>query len=224
MPKYAKDPKAPKRPATAYFMFAGDYRPKFLKENPEMRALVAQVGKAIGGAWADLSTSERETYQKKANTKMAAWKKKNEVYKNTSGYKKWLEGRNEWKKEQKKFDFKKRLKSMLKHEPKRPTTAFFLFSAECREEWADDEIPFTQMAKKAAGLWGKMSDGQKAKYTKTYEKQKAKYVKEMNAYHKTAEYKRYLSAKAEAEAEAKAAKKQAKKAATKAVKTVVAKK
>merc|ERR1711981_913657 len=104
-------------------------------------------------------------------------------------------------------------------EPKRPMTAYFLFMNEKREEWADEDMAFTEIGKKAASLWGNMSEGKKKAYNDQYAKNRAAYEKKLATYHKTAEYKRYLAAREEFHAQQKAAKKAAKKATT-----VVAKK
>merc|ERR1712139_345041 len=122
----------------------------------------------------------------------------------------------EWKKEQKKKDGKRVLKAMLKNEPKRPMTAYFLFMNEMREEWADEDMAFTEVGKKAAKLWGDMSEGKKKKYNDLYQKNRAAYEKKLDAYHRTAEYKKYLTAREEFDAQQKAAKKAAK-ASTKVV-------
>merc|ERR1719238_2003263 len=134
-----------------------------------------------------------------------------EHYKNTASYKNWAAERAEWKKEQKKKDGKKVLKAMLKNEPKRPMTAYFLFMNEKREEWADEDMAFTAIGKKAAALWGNMSEGKKKKYNDMYQKNRKAYDKKLDAYHKTAEYKRYLVARDEFAAQQKAAKRAAKK-------------
>merc|ERR1711907_877915 len=135
-------------------------------------------------------------------------------YKMTAGYKKYAAEKAEWKKAQKKNDGKKALKAMLKNEPKRPMTAYFLFMNEKREEWADEDMAFTEIGKKAAKIWGDMTDGKKKKYNDMYAKNRAAYEKKLDAYHKTAEYKKYLKAREEFNAQQKAANKAAKKTTT----------
>merc|ERR1711988_1667893 len=157
-------------------------------------------------------------YQKKANADFEKYKKKMEKYKTTAGYKKWAAERAEWKKEQKKNDGKKVLKAMLKNEPKRPMTAYFLFMNEMREEWANEDMAFTEIGKKAAKIWGDMTDGKKKQYNDMYAKNRKAYEKKLDAYHKTAEYKKYMAARDEFNAQQKAAKKIAKKTTVKVAK------
>merc|ERR1719433_429411 len=57
-----------------------------------------------------------------------------------------------------------------------------------------------------------MTDGKKKKYNDMYAKNRAAYEKKLDAYHRTAEYKRYMAARDEFTAQQKAAKKIAKKA------------
>merc|ERR1719326_1057597 len=127
---------------------------------------------------------------------------------------KWAAERAEWKKEQKKKDGKKALKAMLKNEPKRPMTAYFLFMNEKREEWEGKDMAFTEIGKKAAKIWGDMTDGKKKKYNDMYAKNRAAYEKKLATYHKTTEYKKYMAAREEFNAQQKAAKKAAKKTTT----------
>merc|ERR1712038_1690254 len=107
-------------------------------------------------------------------------------------------------------DGKKVLKAMLKNEPKRPMTAYFLFMNEKREEWAGEDMAFTEIGKKAAVMWGDMSEGKKKKYNDQYAKNRAAYEKKLTAYHKTTEYKKYLAAREEFKNQQKTVKKAAK--------------
>merc|ERR1719408_675331 len=166
MGKFPADPNAPKRPQTAYFRFAADYRPTFMKQNPELASQVAEIGRAIGAAWGDLDTAQKEKYQGAANKDFAKYKAKMDAYKKTAKFAKYQAEKKEFNKEQKKRNGKKVLKKMLKNEPKRPMTAYFLFMNEKREEWEGEDMAFTEVGKKAAGLWKEMSDANKAKYNK----------------------------------------------------------
>merc|ERR1711964_20897 len=62
--KFAKKPKdknAPKRPTTAFFIFANEIRPEIREENPE--ASIGEIGKKLGQLWGDLSESQKESYK-----------------------------------------------------------------------------------------------------------------------------------------------------------------
>lgn len=63
--KKEKDPNAPKRPLTAYFLFANDKRAGVKAENPTFK--VTDVAKAIGELWKEASEADKAKYQKKAD-------------------------------------------------------------------------------------------------------------------------------------------------------------
>ena len=55
-----KDPNAPKRPPTAFFLFSKDHRAVIKSNNPG--AGVTDVAKLLGAAWQNLSDRERKRY------------------------------------------------------------------------------------------------------------------------------------------------------------------
>ena len=57
MPKAAKDPNAPKRPLTAYFMWLKENREKIKQANPGMT--VIEISKAAGVQWNALKDKTR---------------------------------------------------------------------------------------------------------------------------------------------------------------------
>merc|ERR1719359_998169 len=95
--KYAADPNAPKRPLSAYFLFAADVRDSVV-DNMSGKFSIAKVGKKIGQMWGALSANKKAPYQKKADAAAAKWQKANDKYKKTTGYAKWAEGLEEYKK------------------------------------------------------------------------------------------------------------------------------
>lgn len=54
----AKDPNAPKRPATAYIFFNAEMRPKVKEEHPEMS--LAERSKLVGKMWANLKPEKKQ--------------------------------------------------------------------------------------------------------------------------------------------------------------------
>lgn len=66
--KAKKDPNAPKRPLTSFFIFTQEQRPKLVANNPD--ATAPEIGKLAGAAWKALSEAQRAPY----NTKAAALK------------------------------------------------------------------------------------------------------------------------------------------------------
>merc|ERR1712025_477253 len=60
--KRPKDKNAPKRPLSAFFIFANEIRDAVKAENPE--ASIGQIGKILGQKWAELSEEEKTLYKK----------------------------------------------------------------------------------------------------------------------------------------------------------------
>ena len=54
----AKDPNAPKRPATAYIFFNADMRPKVKDEHPGMG--LSERSKLVGKMWANLKPEKKQ--------------------------------------------------------------------------------------------------------------------------------------------------------------------
>lgn len=62
--KRYKDPNAPKRPPSAFFLFCADFRSKVKGENPGLS--IGDTAKKLGQMWNDSSSEERQPYEKKA--------------------------------------------------------------------------------------------------------------------------------------------------------------
>lgn len=53
-----QDPNAPKRPLSAYFLFANDMRPKIKADNPDFK--ITEVAAALGELWKKTSDKDKE--------------------------------------------------------------------------------------------------------------------------------------------------------------------
>ncbi|XP_026048710.1 high mobility group protein B1-like [Astatotilapia calliptera] len=62
--KRFKDPNAPKRPPSAFFLFCADFRPKIKSENPGLS--IGDTAKKLGEMWNSSSAEEKQPYEKKA--------------------------------------------------------------------------------------------------------------------------------------------------------------
>ncbi|KAL6472432.1 hypothetical protein MHYP_G00186200 [Metynnis hypsauchen] len=62
--KRFKDPNAPKRPPSAFFIFCSEYRPKVKEETPGLS--IGDVAKKLGEMWNKTSAEEKQPYEKKA--------------------------------------------------------------------------------------------------------------------------------------------------------------
>uniref|UniRef100_H3B5J2 High mobility group protein B3 n=1 Tax=Latimeria chalumnae TaxID=7897 RepID=H3B5J2_LATCH len=62
--KKKKDPNAPKRPPSGFFLFCSEYRPKIKSTNPGLT--IGDVAKKLGEMWNNLSDGEKQPYVNKA--------------------------------------------------------------------------------------------------------------------------------------------------------------
>lgn len=63
--KRFKDPNAPKRPPSAFFLFCADFRPKIKEDNPGLT--IGDTAKKLGEIWNSYSAEEKQPYEKKAS-------------------------------------------------------------------------------------------------------------------------------------------------------------
>uniref|UniRef100_A0A2K5PY39 High mobility group protein B3 n=1 Tax=Cebus imitator TaxID=2715852 RepID=A0A2K5PY39_CEBIM len=62
--KKKKDPNAPKRPPSSFFLFCSEFRPKIKATNPGIS--IGDVAKKLGEMWNNLNDSEKQPYITKA--------------------------------------------------------------------------------------------------------------------------------------------------------------
>ncbi|KAL3510171.1 hypothetical protein ACH5RR_029572 [Cinchona calisaya] len=72
--KKAKDPSAPKRPPTAFFIFMEDFRKSFKEANPDCKS-VATVAKEGGEKWKAMTEEEKKHYVDRAAELKAEYEK-----------------------------------------------------------------------------------------------------------------------------------------------------
>ncbi|KAG9329161.1 hypothetical protein JZ751_007388 [Albula glossodonta] len=63
--KKKKDPNAPKRPPSGFFLFCSEHRPKIKAQNPSLG--IGDVAKKLGEMWNNLGDSNKQPYLMKAN-------------------------------------------------------------------------------------------------------------------------------------------------------------
>ncbi|KAG0625635.1 hypothetical protein M758_2G069900, partial [Ceratodon purpureus] len=76
-----KDPNAPKRPASGFFVFMETFRKEYKDANPNAKG-VAVVGKAGGEKWKQMSEEEKAVYNKEAESRKATYDQAMIDYKN----------------------------------------------------------------------------------------------------------------------------------------------
>ncbi|KAK8486471.1 hypothetical protein V6N13_077267 [Hibiscus sabdariffa] len=79
--KKGKDPNAPKRPPTAFFLFMDDFRKSYKEANPDAKG-VTGVAKEGGEKWKSMSDEEKKCYIDKAAELKAEYEKALEEAKN----------------------------------------------------------------------------------------------------------------------------------------------
>ncbi|KAJ1070898.1 hypothetical protein K5549_003877 [Capra hircus] len=62
--KKFKDPNAPNRPPSAFFLFCSEYRPKIKGEHPGLS--IGDVAKKLGEMWNNTAVDDKQPYEKKA--------------------------------------------------------------------------------------------------------------------------------------------------------------
>ncbi|EOX99031.1 hypothetical protein QUC31_014850 [Theobroma cacao] len=72
--KKGKDPNAPKRPPTAFFLFMDDFRKSYKEANPDAKG-VTGVAKEGGEKWKSMSEEEKKPYVDKAAELKAEYEK-----------------------------------------------------------------------------------------------------------------------------------------------------
>merc|ERR1719410_133889 len=161
-----KDPNAPKRPLSGYFIFTGEVRAKVVKENPKKK--MTELGAIFSAMWKKLSEAQKKPYQDKAEKAKAAYQKQMAKYKTTKAYKEFQAKSNVGgliKKVCKQFniDCKKRNPTQFPSDPSAPKkapSAFFLFAATVRPALLKKlkGKPVSELAKQIGEQWKKCSE------------------------------------------------------------------
>jgi len=149
--KKSRDPNRPKRPMGAFFLFSATRRAGIKEANPDI-IKVGEIAKALGKEWREASAKTRAPFEKKAKKATEKYKKAMEKYK------------------------KKLAKEAA---PKRPASAFFLYSASRRAAItkANPDLAVTDVAKALGKEWREASAKVKASFEKKATAAKDKYAK-----------------------------------------------
>lgn len=79
--KAKKDPNAPKKPLSAYMLFAKETREKIKKENSD--ATFGEIGRKLGEAWRSVDKKNKDKFVKKAEKDKDRYKQEMVDYKST---------------------------------------------------------------------------------------------------------------------------------------------
>lgn len=81
--KKKKDPNAPKRPPSAFFVFCSDHRPRIKEENPGIS--IGGMAKKLGEFWSTQTTQSKVPYEARAGTLKEKYEKDVAAYKARCG-------------------------------------------------------------------------------------------------------------------------------------------
>ncbi|XP_039859494.1 deoxyribonuclease 1 like 4, tandem duplicate 1 isoform X1 [Simochromis diagramma] len=161
-----RNAKKPKGKTPAYAFFVVDFYKEHKKKHPGAKVILTEVSKLCSEKWKSMSPEEKAKFEEMAKNDKRRYDQEMKSYVPPAGAKKG----------------KKKKKDP--NAPKKPPSAFLIFTSEQREKIKVDNpgISITDIAKKFGEMWKKMSTTDKAPYEAKYAKLKEKYEMEVAAY------------------------------------------
>lgn len=160
----------PKGKTTAYAYFVQKEKEIFQEENPGSKIVFGDFMKECGAKWRAIEDDDKKPFEKKAKADAVRFAREMDDY------------------EPDEAPAKKKKRKKDPNAPKRPQTAFFLFSGEFREE-AKGTLPegarVGEVAKKLGLMWSELEDEEKKKYQDQADINKGEYEKAMEEYNST---------------------------------------
>ena len=155
--KPMKDPNAPKKPLSAYFLFSQEERLKVKGEYPDYS--ITEVAKELGRRWATLDPGLKQNYE----------------HRYQDSRKQYESALNAYKPQKKKKD---------PNAPKQPLSAYFLFSQEERLKVKGENPSYSicEVAKELGRRWAEMAPEVKQRYQQMAEEGRQKYDQDMASY------------------------------------------
>lgn len=155
--KPMKDPNAPKKPLSAYFLFSQDERLKVKQEYPDYS--ITEVAKELGRRWASIDPGVKSQYEERYQVSRKQYEQAMTAY----------------KPQKKKKD---------PNAPKQPLSAYFIFSAEERQKVKAVHPGYSicEVAKELGRRWADMAPEVKQRFQQMAEEGRQKYDQEMAAY------------------------------------------
>lgn len=203
--KIPKDVNAPKRPQSAYILWMASPmgRQKVLADNPDLIGKhPSQVVKLAAARWNQITDEEKTPFVNQAEKHKAEYKLKLEAYKKTENYRKYKLLVSSCKEQQTAANegekpVRKRKLKKDPNAPKRPMSAYFLFSTKFYQENKVSGSKMTEISKAGAKRWREMTAEQKAPYILEAADNKGKYEQLLSAYRQTENYQIYEQRKIE---------------------------
>lgn len=167
--KKAKDPNAPKKPQTAFFLWLNENRESIKKENPD--AGLGQIGKIAGEKWREISDEDKQEYNDKYKIEKEKYDEAMKSYKPTGEFAKSSRGSSKSSKKD-------------PNAPKKPQSSYFLWMNDNRARIKEENpsAGLTDIARLSGAQWKEISDSEKAKYEEKNKQDKERYAEEMKNY------------------------------------------
>ena len=156
-PKPMKDPNAPKKPLSAYFLYSQEERLKVKGEFPDFS--ITEIAKELGRRWANLDPGLKQSYEDRYHDSRKEYESALTAY----------------RPQKKKKD---------PNAPKQPLSAYFLFSQEERDKVKLENPSYSicEVAKELGKRWAEMAPEVKQRYQQMAEDARQKYDQEMASY------------------------------------------
>merc|ERR1711963_1355668 len=154
--KPIKDPNAPKKPLSAYFLFSQEERLKVKVENPDYS--ITEVAKELGKRWATLNPDIKGSYEQR-----------------------YQDARRLYESE---MNNNKPKKKKDPNAPKQPLSAYFIFSTEERLKVKEENPHYSicEVGKELGRRWAEMDPQVKQRYQARAEEARQKYDVDMASY------------------------------------------
>jgi len=186
------DDNAPKRPLSAYFLWAGKERPSVIKEHSDCS--LGEIAKILGKMWKKTSSEDRHKFEKKAEKEKKTYSAKMEKYKKTTSFKKFQMKLLAWKIHETKKPYPKD-----QNAPKRNLSAYMLYIASVRSKIVKENPDMTssEIVKEQGVWWKALSTKDRKPWTEKAEAEKVKYQKKFARYMKTSDYQSWATGRDE---------------------------
>jgi len=166
-----KDPNKPRGRTTAYAFFVMDEKEKYQKANPGVKINFGDFSKQCGKKWQVMDENAREPFGEKASEDKIRYDREMADYIPPDGA---ANGKRGAKKRKKDPDA-----------PKRPPSAFFVFSSKHREavkKELGEGVRVGDIARRLGEKWKELADEDKTEYNEEAARQKVDYDKAMEEY------------------------------------------
>ncbi|KAJ5067060.1 high mobility group protein dsp1 [Anaeramoeba ignava] len=169
----------PKKPKTAYLIFAATKRPQIMENNKGIK--VGEISKIIGSMWKELTEDQKKVFVDQAEKEKADYEKNLEEYQKNHPETNDSSGDERHSRKTRKHKHRK-----LPPPPKKPKNAYLLYSDAIRPKIMEENkgIKVGELSKLISKTWKELKEEEKEVYTKKADELKAQFEKEIKEYNK----------------------------------------